>query len=387
MGGFVSKDDEISKMSNSGNVFSTFLSKQTNPTAAAVAQEWHTMFRGGGYPQADAIFDTGANLVFQSLCDQTLNAGCIAHGGNIGIDGDGFKVLTAGLAVTAAATVVPATAMLVDVLGWIRVTPVTVTTAQNTIWGEPFTASDASGLLLTYAQDWQNFSKVRVTTTGTLPTGLDPDTDYWLVRQSVTTAKVATTFANAIAGAVVSYTNGGSGTHTLKCVLPRSTDGAKVNAIFFNPQATPLGAGTPGLSLGYTNAAGIGSRATPSTPSLPIGKTAATNSLILHSGATGAGKYGPFVPLQAADTGIRSIETIRNNATYTSGMYTVALVRRLAIIPVQVLGQAVMVDFTSNMYPTYPRIDDGAALYWLLKSGVATPANAAIDFDLNFGWS
>ena len=68
-------------------------------------------------------------------------------------------------------------------------------------------------------------------------------------------------------------------------------------------------------------------------------------------------------------------------------MYSVALVRRLAIIPVQVLGQAVMVDFTSNMYPTYPRIDDGAALYWLLKSGVATPANAAIDFDLNFGWS
>jgi len=387
MGGFVSKDDEISKMSNSGNVFSTFLSKQTNPTAAAVAQEWHTMFRGGGYPQADAIFDTGANLVFQSLCDLTLNAGCIAHGGNIGIDGDGFKVLTAGLAVTAAATVVPATAMLVDVLGWIRVTPVTVTTAQNTIWGETFTASDASGLLLTYAQDWQNFSKVRVTTTGTLPTGLALDTDYWLVRQSATTAKVATTFANAIAGTVVSYTNGGSGTHTLKCVLPRSTDGAKVNAIFFNPQATPLGAGTPGLSLGYTNAAGIGSRATPSVPSLPIGKTAATNSLILYSGATGAGKYGPFVPLQAADTGIRSIETIRNNATYTSGMYSIALVRRLAIIPVQVLGQAVMVDFTSNMYPTYPRIDDGAALYWLLKSGVATPANSAIDFDLNFGWS
>ena len=387
MGGFVSKDDEISKMSNSGNVYSTFLSKQTNPTAAAVAQEWHTMFRGGGYPQADAIFDTGANLVFQSLCDQTLNAGCIAHGGNISPDGDGFKVLTAGLAVTAAATVVPATAMLVDVLGWIRVTSVTTTTAQNTIWGESFTASDASGLLLTYAQDWQNFSKVRFTTTGALPTGLALDTDYWLVRQSATTAKVATSFANAIAGTVVSFTNGGSGTHTLKCVLPRSTDGAKVNAIFFNPQATPLGAGTPGLSLGYTNAAGIGSRATPSVPSLPIGKTAATNSLILYSGATGAGKYGPFVPLQAADTGIRSIETIRNNAIYTSGMYTVALVRRLAIIPVQVLGQAVMVDFTSNMYPTYPRIDDGAALYWLLKSGVATPANSAIDFDLNFGWS
>jgi hypothetical protein len=68
-------------------------------------------------------------------------------------------------------------------------------------------------------------------------------------------------------------------------------------------------------------------------------------------------------------------------------MYSVALVRRLAIIPVQVLGQAIMVDFTSNIYPIYHRIDDGAALNWLLKFGVATPVNAAIDFDLNFGWS
>jgi len=387
MGGFTSKDTELSNMSNAGNLFSTFLSKQFNPTAPAVAQEWHTMFRGGGYPQADAIFDTGANLVFQSLCDQIANAGCIFHGGNIGVDGDGFKILASGLAVTAAATVVPATLMLVDVLGWMRVTSITVTSAQSTIWGEAFTASSSTGLLLTYAQDWQNFSKVRFTTTGTLPTGLSLNTDYWLVRQGATTSKVATTYANAIAGTVVAYTDGGTGTHTLTCRLPRSSSGAMVNAIFFNPQSTALGAGTPGLSLGYTNSAGTQSRATPSSPSLPIGKTAAPASHILYSGATGAGKFGPFVPLQAADGGIRSVETIRNNATYTSGMYSVALVRRLAIIPVQVLGQAVMIDFTSNMYPSYPKIEDGAALYWLLKSGVATPANAAIDFDLNFGWS
>ncbi|MBP7541758.1 MAG: hypothetical protein KA802_17695, partial [Saprospiraceae bacterium] len=66
---------------------------------------------------------------------------------------------------------------------------------------------------------------------------------------------------------------------------------------------------------------------------------------------------------------------------------TVALVKKLASIPVQVLGQAVYMDFTSNMYPTYPKIEDGAAIYGILKSGVATPANSAIDIDLNFGWS
>jgi len=386
MAGFTSKDDEINKMSYLRQRWEQPFSKQFNPTAAAVANEWHTLFRGGGYPQADAIFDTGTNLVFQSLCDLTTNAGCLYHGGNVGTDGDGFKTLTAGYAVTAAATVVPNTMELIDVLGWYRVTSVTTTTAQNTINGENFTASSSSGLLLTYAQDWQNYSKVRFTTTGTLPTGLALNTDYWLVRVSATTARVATTFANAIAGTVVAYTDAGSGTHTLTTRLPRYSDGAGVDAIIFNPQSTALGAGTPGMSLGYTNAAGTASRATPTTPSLPIGKTAATNSHIVYSGATGAGKMGPFMPRQGADSGIRSIQTIRNNATYTSGMYTVALVRSLGTFPVQVLGQAVMMDFTSNVFPSYPDVQDGAALYFLSKSGAATPANSQFDGKLIFGW-
>lgn len=387
MVGFISKDDEINSMSYEGKRWVQPFSKQFNPTAAAVANEWHTLFRGGGYPQADAIFDTGTNLQFQSLCDLTTNAGCIYHGGNVGASGDDFKTLVSGYAVTAAATTVPNTLKLIDVLGWVRVTSVTTTTAQSTVWSNTFTASSSSGLLLTYANDWQNYTKVRFTTTGTLPTGLSLNTDYWLVRVSATTANVATSFANAIAGTVVAYTNAGTGTHTLTCRLPRYSDGATVQAIIFNPQATALGAGTPGLSLGYTNAAGTASRATPSTPSLPIGKTAASNSHIVYSGATGAGKMGPFMPLQAADTGIQSIETIRNNATYTSGMYTVALCVDLGDFPTQVLGQAVFMDFTSNLMPSYPRVYDGAALYFLSKSGVATPANSAFDGKLIFGWS
>lgn len=393
MAGFTSKDNEIDNMSAQGKVFQNLYTKQFNPTAAAVANEWHTLFRGGGYPQADAIFDTGTNLVFQSLCDQTTNAGCMPHGGNIGAAGDGFKVLTAGMAVTAAATVVPATLVLLDVLGWIRVTTVTTTTAQNAIWPittarETATFSSSSGLLMTYTNDYQSFTKVRFNNSGgALPTGLAALTDYWLVRVSATTARIATSFANAIAGTVIAFTDAGTGTNSFDVRLPRSSDGAGVQSIIFNPQATALGAGTPGMSYGYTNSASVASRATPTTPSLPIGKTAATNSHIVYTGATGAGKFGPFMPLQAGDSGIQSIQTIRNNATYTSGMYTVALVKKLASIPVQVLGQAVYMDFTSNMYPTYPKIEDGAAIYGILKSGVATPANSAIDIDLNFGWS
>jgi hypothetical protein len=36
--------------------------------------------------------------------------------------------------------------------------------------------------------------------------------------------------------------------------------------------------------------------------------------------------------------------------------------------------------------PSLPRVYDGAALYWLLGSGVATPANSALSGYLNFVW-
>ena len=49
-----------------------------------------------------------------------------------------------------------------------------------------------------------------------------------------------------------------------------------------------MGAGTPNLSINYTNSAGTAGRTTPTV--LPIGKTAGANGLILYSG-TGAGKY------------------------------------------------------------------------------------------------
>ena len=387
MAGFTSNDNMISNVSASGKQYSAPFTKQFNPTAAAVANEWHTFFRGGGQPQADAIFDVGTNLQFQSVYDVTTSAGCIQHGGNIGATGADFKTLMSAYAVTAAATTVPFTVQIIDVLAFIRVTTVTTTTAQSVVASNTFTASSSSGLLLTYTNDWSNYQKVQFTTTGTLPTGLSLATDYWLVRQSATTAKVATTYANALAGTVVAFTDAGTGTHTLTCRLPRYSDGAGVQAMFFNPAATALGAGTPNLTLGYTNSAGTASRATPTSPSAPIGKTAASNSHILYSGATGAGKFGPSIPLAASDAGIRSIQTIQNSTSYVSGSYTVALYVPLGEIPLQVLGQPTFMDFTQAMYPSFPRVYDGAALYLIGKSGVATPANSAIDGRLNFGWS
>ena len=83
--------------------------------------------------------------------------------------------------------------------------------------------------------------------------------------------------------------------------LPRYANGAGVQA-FLTP-STVMGAATPNLSLGYTNSAAVASRATPAV--LPIGNSAAAVTSVVHSG-TGNGKFGPFIPLQAGDAGIRS---------------------------------------------------------------------------------
>lgn len=394
MGGFTGLDNRLNAMSSLGKRFQALMSKQFNPTAAAVANEWHTYFRGGGYPQADAIFDAGTTLLFQSLTDQTANAGSLYHGGDVGAAGDDYKILETAMACTAAATVVPHWVQLIDVLGFIRVTGITTTTAQTVIWpyndgtatggGEAITFSSSTGLLGTYTNDIQSLSKVRFRNSGgALPTGITAGVDYYTIRVSATTSRFATSRANAIAGTAIAFTDAGSGTNVIDVRLPRYSDGVGVQAMFFNPSATALGAGTPALTLAYQSGAGTTGRATPTTPSAPVGKTAATASHILYTGATGAGKFGPAMPLQGIDSGIRTIQSIRNNATYTSGMYCVALYKPIGEpIPLQVLGQAVPWRFDGGQ-----RIYDGAALYLIGKSGVATPANSLIELNLNFGWT
>ena len=228
-----------------------------------------------------------------------------------------------------------------------------------------------------------NYSKVQVSSTVTLPAGLSAATDYYVIKLTDTTCKLATSRANAVAGTPINITSTGTGTHTINNLLPRYTDGAGVQAFFVNSNATAMGAATPNLSLGYTNSSDTASRATPTV--LPIGKTAAANGLILYSG-TGAGKYGPFMPLQAGDSGISSIQTIQNSTSYVSGEYAVVLCKPLLTMPITTQGVASERDLV-NQVPSLPRIYDGACLTWLMYSGAATPVNSAIAGHLDVVWS
>lgn len=301
MPGFASHDQIIQAQGN-GQVFKATWGKNFNPTAAAVANEFHTLFRGAGNPGADALFNTGTNLLFQGITDQTANAASIQHGGNV--QATYYKYLQSLTAVSAAGTVVPGILKLVDVIGFYRVTSVTTATAQattNTLgFGDTFSADDTTDIC-TYTSTTNipsnilTGTRVRLTTTTTLPAGLALATDYYVIRLSDTTFKLATTYANAVAGTAINITSTGTGTHTISRLLPRHTNGAGVQAIIFNSNATPLGAAVPNMSLGYTNSAQTASRATPTV--LPIGKTAASNSHIIYTGAAATGKYNYTMPL------------------------------------------------------------------------------------------
>ncbi len=389
MPGFSSNDQIIAAMA-AGQTFKATWGKNFNPTTAAVANEYHTLFRGAGNPAADALFNTGTNLLFQSVEDSTTSAGAIPHGGNV--QTTYYKYLLSGSAVSAAATVVPGVLVLVDVVGFYRVTSVTTASAQattNTLGRSATFTADASTDVITYTSTTSlpsnllTGTRVRVSSSTTLPAGLAAATDYYLIKVTDSTSKLATSYANAIAGTAIDITDAGTGTHTMSWLLPRYTNGAGVNAIFFNSNATPLGAATPNLSLGYTNSAQATSRATPTV--LPIGKTAASNCHILYTGATGTGKYNYMTPLQAGDAGIAEINTIQNSVSYVSGEYSVAMIKELGRFPLSTLGLSAERNFLFEL-PSLPRIYDGAALYWLWGSGVATPASSAFSGDLNFIW-
>lgn len=384
MPGFSSLDSLISNMTESGRTFRSDWNKNMLPTTAALAGEWSCLARGAGLPAADALYNTGTNLTFQPVSDTTTNATGIRHGGAVS---PSYKHLLGGSAYSAAATTMPAVAMIVDLLGFYRVTTTTTITAQsltNTLTAFSTFTADAGTDVCTHSNiNLFAYTRVQLTTTTTLPGGLSLATDYYVIKVSDTTCKFATSYANAVAGTAVNITDAGTGTHTINTLLPRYTSGAGVQAFMWANNATPLGAGTPNLSFPqYTNSEQTTARATPTT--LPIGKTAAANGLILYSG-TGAGKYGPFMPLQGSDAGIAKVDQVQLSSTYTSGEFSVGLCVPIAIFPMTTIGVASERDFVSQL-PSMPRIYDGANLTVLLYHGAATPTNSAFYGHLQFAW-
>lgn len=99
-------------------------------------------------------------------------------------------------------------------LVWTGTADVNTPIAAVSASGSQVTSS--SGLLFTNSTQ-NNFGfglVVQFTTSTTLPTGISAATDYYVVPASSSTYRVATSYANAVAGTYVAYTDTGTGNQT-----------------------------------------------------------------------------------------------------------------------------------------------------------------------------
>lgn len=93
------------------------------------------------------------------------------------------------------------------------------------------------------------------------------------------------------------------------------------------------GSGTPVLSLGYTNQSGTASRS--------------SNAVTASLSSTAAGA-SYFFSLQDGDTGIRSIQSYQQDATWTSGTAHLAAFRPILTVPVYSSVKRYYADITEN---------------------------------------
>jgi len=210
-------------------------------------------------------------------------------------------------------------------------------------------------------------------------------TDYWLVRVSATTARVAASYADYIAGTVIAFTDAGTGTHTLTIQM-RYPNGVGCQAAFV--VGTAPTAGGPTLSASsYTNSTPTGGRAFTGSPTMGAAADAYAGRII-HSG-NAAGRYGPFLPLAGGDQGIAKIDsfTLSGGVAYTgSGVLGLCIMRPLLDLPLPVTGMWSERDLV-NQLPSMPQVLDGACLVWLLFGTGATTNASPITAAIDFGWA
>lgn len=366
--GLTSTDDLINQITTNGKRLRREVSKNTSPVHTAGG--WHLLTGLSGYPNAGTF--PGTDLLF-AACDENSGDGTTVigsqHGGPPG--GTATKHVSLSGAMVVAAAGAPWIARLVDLQGYYRLsgTNVTGTGSRTLINTNTFTATAASPTVITYTNDFKTLTKVRFTTTTTLPAGLSLNTDYWLVRLTATTANVASSYANALAGIFVNCSDTGTGTHTLTIQM-RNPVGLEAA---FVVQTAPT-AGGPNLSASsYTNSGGTAGRAFQASPTMGVAADAYATR-ILHSG-NAAGRYGAFLPKHGADVGIRSIEsfTWSGGTAYTgSGVVALCLMKPMDVdIPLPTSGMFTWQDLV-NMMPSLPKVDDGACLQWLLFGAGAT---------------
>jgi len=388
--GFSSIDDMVSEMT-AGKTWRQDWSK-TSGASAYVAGNMYDLQQFAGIPTAGTY--PGTTLVAQTPTDKNgggaLGAGFgIYHGGNV--SSDTKHIINVGL-YASVATAVPGILHIVDIVMYYPALANNSTLAQTLINSNTFTASSSSGLLLTYTNDFgsaTHYTSVTFSNSGgALPTGLNNTDVFYLVRQSATTAKVATSEANAIAGTFVAYTDAGSGTNTLTVTPNRYADGAGLR-MYTVMTATATNTLTPVVSASgfqYTNSAGSTGRVLGAVVNYTVGGTSIPpQGKIPHSGVASA-NYAPYLPMQAGDVGVRRVTQYQLSTAYGSAQAgALVLCKPLATIPIVTAAVAGERNLVMQL-PSMPRVYDGACLGMIFFPGAATAANTPLMGYIDFAW-
>lgn len=145
------------------------------------------------------------------------------------------------------------------------------------------------------------------TTSGSLPAELTSGATYYLIRDSSSACRLASSYANAIAGTAITYSGAGTGTHTLTRATSHPNDIWKINCAtgaytqihVSNPFHAGLSAFTPSVCWDPTIAefviSNLGNFGQSSSAWATFTFKPSTNTLTHHSGLTVGGGTSPSI--------------------------------------------------------------------------------------------
>ena len=164
--------------------------------------------------------------------------------------------------------------------------------------------------------------------------------------------------------------------------LPRYSDGEGVQIL--PVLVAPHSLVGDFINLSYTNSDGVAGRTLGGSGFVRMQAISAVNGSILCSGGSGGG--GPFLPLQAGDSGVRSIESAGPFFGTDVGLYTLVLVKPLAEITLRGIDAPTEKDFLLDAGMKMPEIKDGAYLNFVTTVNGSLSA-APIHGDITFTWT
>lgn len=160
--------------------------------------------------------------------------------------------------------------------------------------------------------------------------------------------------------------------------LSRYTDGEGVRIMAISVAGRT---GGQTFAVTYTNQDGVAGQVTQTV----IQNTAAANGNVVTSQQANNAARGPFIPLAAGDTGVRSIESVQMVSGVDVGLFALVLVKPLAQAMIRGIDAPVEVNYFTD-FGQLPVIQDDAYLNFLCCPQ-GTLAATAIHGDITTVWS